>query len=177
MLSPRIGIREQAVAQLARRAEALQKWGCSHVLIPCDQAQIYVPEVQRRVSVPIGDTTGLVCEAIKSSGAKAVRLIGSSALPTAGRYLELLATSGVELLHWSAEEQALLNEATKLGASRMTATQSNDLRTLVRAKDDKEVVRVVTSYELHRAQLGASQAPQIDAMRIAADAVVGLLMG
>ena len=92
--------------RLLRGALRLQELGCHLIVIPCNTAHAWLPELRREVKVPFLDIVeATVEEALEVSGARRAGLIATTGTLSAGLYQRALSARGVEVILPGPERQ------------------------------------------------------------------------
>ena len=130
----------------------LQRYPVDFIAVPCNSAAIFVPELQKRVDIPILNICEITAKALTVAYplVKRVAVLGAYVTYTTRSYKEFLADQNIELVDHGAEIQAAvvdLIEDLKLGRS--NANHVATLRALLR--------RLKTNFQVDAAILGCTE--------------------
>lgn len=101
---------ESPVPQMIRSAKTLQDAGADFLVLPCNSAHYFLPEVRKHVNIPFIDMVSQTCEIITSNQAKIVGLLAGEVTVGGRLYEGILDEQGVRVLQVSDEEQLLVRD-------------------------------------------------------------------
>lgn len=102
---------ESPLAELVKTAEVLEKAGASFLVIPCNTAHYFVPEMQQKIKIEIVSMIKEVAKMInKDRKIKKVGIMGTKGVIETGIYDKELNNFGVEVLKPSQEQKNKLME-------------------------------------------------------------------
>jgi aspartate racemase len=99
---------EDPSPQLIQMAKNLEKWGAHFIVIPCNTAHYYAPEIEKHVNIPIINMVKETVKEITKKGVESVTLLASSAVIETGLYSNLLEQSKISYTLPSPYYQELL---------------------------------------------------------------------
>ncbi len=101
------GTGESAGPCLREMARKLEEWGVDFLVMPCNTAHYYHPEVQSAVDIPVLNMIDLAARAVlhETPEIKTVGLLASTAVLNLGLYKKRFQEKGVALLAPSAQAQ------------------------------------------------------------------------
>jgi aspartate racemase len=98
---------ESPLASLVESARLLERAGAGMIAMPCNAAHYYLPEMQKKVGVPILDMVAETCSQLRRRwpSAKSVGLIASLGAVRSGVYQKSLAEAEIRILMPGDDEQ------------------------------------------------------------------------
>lgn len=111
--NPRIPNRNEAiagrgpspVAPLIVGAQGLEREGADFILISCNTAHFFAPEIQAAISIPILNMIEATVDAATARGAKHVGVLAGTGCIEAGLYQDALTRAGIEPRTHNLEQQ------------------------------------------------------------------------
>ncbi len=161
---------------MAGMAKNLESWGADFIVIPCNTAHYYHPEVQKAVQVPVLNIIELVVAAClrHTPGLRKAGLLASPAVRLTGLYERVFAQHQVEVVYPAPAQEELL-----LGAIRQVKAGDNGSgpRTVMASTAEHLAGRgaelaIIACTELSAIADAPFSIPQIDAAEVLAEAVV-----
>ena len=112
--NPRIPNRNEAIAgrgpspvpALIAGAQGLEREGADFILISCNTAHFFAPEIQAAISIPILNMIEATVDAAKARGATHVGVLAGTGCIEARLYQDALERAGIAPLTHNADEQA-----------------------------------------------------------------------
>lgn len=112
--------------QLIKSAVSLVTMGAEFLIMPCNTAHYFLPEIQKNVEVPILSMLGVTAEALQRKGIKKVGLLATEGTVSSGIYQQAFRKKEIEILGISKEEQSaitdLIYKGVKAGEQSYNAT-------------------------------------------------------
>jgi aspartate racemase len=100
---------------LCKMAKGLEAQGADFLVIPCNTAHYYLPEIARSVHIPVLDMIGLTVEKLAATEAKPRRigLLASPAVRLVGLYQKRIEEMGLEAIFPTPEYESKLLDVIK----------------------------------------------------------------
>lgn len=164
---------------LAEMARKLEAWGANFLVIPCNTAHHYYPDVQSVVRVPVVNLIELTARTIVAAvpGVRAVGLLASPAVRMTGLYEEHLTPQGIEIIYPGPIDQERLFACIK-GVK--AGVRSEDLKNTLReiasriAAQGAEALIIACTELSALGELGLAQ-PTFDAAELLAREIVAMV--
>ena len=96
------------VAELVKSARRLQEAGADFLIIPCNTAHHFIPDIEKEISIPIVDMMKETADLLKAKGVKCAAVLATEGTYLSGRYDRVLGEKGIEALNPSLGEQKVL---------------------------------------------------------------------
>ncbi len=102
---------EDPLPQLVHTANVLEKAGAGLLIMPCNTAHYYLPQLQECVAAPILNMIQLTCEAFlkRFPAAKSVGLLATTGTVRCGIYADIFESSGVRVISPPEDEQSRIH--------------------------------------------------------------------
>ena len=99
---------EDPVPQLKASMELLETAGADLVIIACNTAHYFVPELEKSSAVPIISMPEETVRELKDKGIKKAAMLATDGTVKSGVYQKFLDAEGIETIYPDAEQQALI---------------------------------------------------------------------
>ena len=99
---------EDPVPELKASAELLEKAGADMIIIACNTAHYFVPELEKFSTVPIISMPEETALLLKNRGIRKVALLGTDGTVKSGVYQRVLDAKEIETVYPDQEQQALI---------------------------------------------------------------------
>ena len=96
------------VTELIKSAKRLQEAGADFLIIPCNTAHHFIPDIEKEISIPIVDMMKETADLLKAKGVKCAAVLATEGTYLSGRYDRVLGEKGIEALNPSPGEQKVL---------------------------------------------------------------------
>ena len=94
--------------ELKASAELLEKAGADMIIIACNTAHYYLPELQESTPLPIISMPAETARLLKEKGVKKAAVLATDGTVKSGVYQKVLDAEGIEAIYPDAEQQNLL---------------------------------------------------------------------
>lgn len=98
------------VPEMTKSAELLTAMGADVIIIGCNTAHYFLPEVQKKVKTPFINMIEETAAFCKKEGYHTLGLLASAGTCASGIYKKAFAALGLELIHPEAAEQEIIHE-------------------------------------------------------------------
>lgn len=98
------------VPQLVKSALSLWVMGAEILVMPCNTAHYFLPEIQKNVDIPILSMIESTSEALLKRGIKKVGLLATEGTNNSGIYQKEFEKKGIDIVVCSSEEQAVITD-------------------------------------------------------------------
>ncbi len=127
------------VTELIKSAKRLQEAGADFLIIPCNTAHHFIPDIEKEVPIPIVDMMKETADLLKGRSIKCAAVLATEGTYLSGRYDRVLGEKGIEVVNPNPAQQKTLmsliydyiksgiTEADKLPRNQITEIV-NDLR-------------------------------------------------
>ena len=105
-----VGHGESPIPQLTKSAVSLCEMGADFLIMPCNTAHYFLPDIQKKVEIPILSMLEATGESLRSKGIQTVGLLATEGTIKSGIYQRVFETLGVEIITPSQEEQVAIND-------------------------------------------------------------------
>jgi len=96
--------------QLIKSAVSLWAMGAQVLVMPCNTAHYFLPEIQKNVEIPILNMIEVTGEAIEKRGIKTVGLLATDGTINSGIYQDVLKKRGIEIVVPLEAQQRVIND-------------------------------------------------------------------
>ena len=96
--------------QLIKSAMSLWVMGADMLVMPCNTAHFFLPELQKSIDIPIISMVEVTAVALRNRGVKKVGLMATSGTLSGGVYNDTLGRYGLEIVPHSSGEQAIITD-------------------------------------------------------------------
>jgi len=100
-----------ACAQIGCSAQALQAAGADFIVITCNDAHRFVPDLQPDLDIPFLHIAQVTADAIRAKGLSKVAILGVRKTMEGDFYPEILARNGIETLIPNEDEKRLIHDS------------------------------------------------------------------
>ena len=103
---------ESPVPEMVKMAQQLEMCGVSHIIMPCNTAHYFIPEIQPNINIPILDFMRVTSVHIKQHYSfKKVGVLGTNVTTKFGLYRAALEKYGFEVVDPCEEDQQAMTDA------------------------------------------------------------------
>ena len=99
---------EGPLSELIKSAQGLQQLGAEVIIVPCNTAHAFLPQVQEAVDVPFLHMIDLTRDALVKRGIRKAGLLATTGTLRTGIYQQRFASTGIELLLPDEEDHAAI---------------------------------------------------------------------
>lgn len=96
---------EDPVPELLASARRLESIGADFLIVPCNTAHFFIPEVRNRVSLPVIDMPVETARLLKRRGVKTAAVLATEGTVRTGLYDKALGDEGIETMYPSEEQE------------------------------------------------------------------------
>ena len=163
------------VLHIVRCAEGLRVAGADFVIMPCNSAHYFLPQVRARSDVPFVDMIEVTSRLVMAAGCARIGVLGGEVTVLGRVYEQWLEPAGLDVLHVTDDEQrtvrAVIEEVKLNKVNQQTCSRVQDLINGLEARGAEVVILACT--ELPLAMQGVtSHARIIDSLDALAKAAV-----
>lgn len=101
---------ENPVPELQKTAKLLEAGGADFIIIACNTAHYFLPEVVPVIGIPVLSIIDVAAEAVAARGLKAVGLLATSGTVGTGLYQKKLVEKGLKCITPQGEKQQLIDK-------------------------------------------------------------------
>ena len=101
---------ESPVPELQKSAKRLEALGADFIIIACNTAHYFLPEVEPVIGIPVLSIIEVTAEAAAARGCRTVGLLATSGTAGTGLYQKKLADKGLKCIVPQGEKQQLIDE-------------------------------------------------------------------
>ena len=99
---------EDPVPQMLRSAKRLEQAGADFLIVPCNTAHFFVPQLQKEVGIPFLNMPQETGKLLQQKGIKRAAVLATNGTCQSGLYEKVLTEAGIETLYPSPEQQKLV---------------------------------------------------------------------
>lgn len=139
------------VPELTRSAKLLESMGADFLIVPCNTAHYFIPQVQPEVNIPILNMPVSTAKLLKKRGVSKAAILATDGTIQAGIYDKALKDEGVEPMYPDAEQQkmimSLIYDYVKAGITefdKLPVQQISDLCDDLRTKGAEALILACT---------------------------------
>lgn len=102
-----LGKGENPTSEIVKTCNSLEKAGADFLVIPCNTAHYFLPEIQEQVNLPIVDMTKVLVKSVMNDNSfiKRIGVLATTGSIIAGLYQDYFKTVGVQTVLLSKEDQ------------------------------------------------------------------------
>jgi aspartate racemase len=93
---------------MAASAKRLEQAGADFIIIACNTAHYFIPEVEKQISIPIISMLKETARALKEKGVKCTAVLATDGTVKSGLYAEALAAEGIKDIYPSDDQQKVM---------------------------------------------------------------------
>lgn len=141
---------ESSGPAMAEMAVGLERAGADFLVIACNTAHYYYPDVAQAVRIPVMNLLDMAAEDLKRQNVGSVLVLGTEALLRAGLYKQALSRQGIEAMEPDEScQRDVLAAIAAVKAGRMEEARLHAVR----------VMRWCEDRQIHTALLGCTELP------------------
>ena len=99
---------ESPVPEMTKSAERLEKAGADFIIIPCNTAHFFLPEIESKIDIPIINMPLETARMLKSKGIKKAAVLATEGTCKSGLYDKALEDEGIQAIYPTPEQQNLV---------------------------------------------------------------------
>ena len=105
-----LGQGESPVAAMVKSARRLEAGGADFIIIACNTAHYFLPEVAPQVKIPVLSIIETAADSVLARGCKSVGLLATSGTIRTGLYQKALSAKGITCIAPAADKQHLIDD-------------------------------------------------------------------
>jgi aspartate racemase len=157
---------------LIRMARGLEKQGADFLVIPCNSAHYYLPQIAQEVDIPLLDMVSLSIRELSKLSARRIGLLASPAVRLVGLYEARLRGAGMAALFPNEEDEAkILGIIRAVKAGQIGAQHVRDYAQVARDLDVDALLIACTELSVLGAPQGTTL-PIVDALDVLVNATI-----
>jgi len=139
--------------QLVEGVQKLEKWGSDFIIIACNTAHLFYPEMQNAISIPIINILEETAKEVKNFGCDKVGVLSSISTYEWGLYKKVLEKRNIQMVPMNGEQ---LRQTEEIISNVMSGTQK---------QSDKEVLKRIVEHFVEQGAngviLGCTELPLV----------------
>ena len=167
------------VPEMSASAEILEKAGADFIIIPCNTAHYFIPEVAKHTSLPILNMPEETAKLLKERGVKKAAVLGTDGTVQSGMYQKALDEEGIEAVYPDENQQkqlmSLIYDYIKKGimdAESLPITETSAIADDLRSRGAEVLLLACTELPLGFSIMGLEDDSCVDPTRVLACAAV-----